>query len=163
MKRLFIVRHGKSTWDYNSVKDIDRPLKDRGIADGYKMAAHLKKRGLVPEKIISSTGIRALHSAIIFLREFSLHKSALSVDQDLYLAHHEEILDVIYPVSDEVVSLMIFGHNPGFTDLANYLSHLNLHNVPTTRVVVLDFEVDKWTEISRDNLANAYFDFPKNL
>ena len=30
MKRLFIIRHAKSSWKY-SVSDLNRPLKKRGI------------------------------------------------------------------------------------------------------------------------------------
>ncbi|MCK5170441.1 MAG: histidine phosphatase family protein, partial [Bacteroidales bacterium] len=67
-KYLYIVRHGKSIQDYGNISDIDRPLKERGINDGYKMAERLLVQNKIPEKIISSSAVRALHSATIFAR-----------------------------------------------------------------------------------------------
>ncbi len=162
MKRLFIVRHGKSSWDYDSVKDLDRPLKERGISDGYKMAERLVERELKPEIIISSPGIRALHSAVIFHRVLKLSREALRIDPDLYLADEQEILSVIYGLNDQINSVMIFGHNPGFTDFTNYISTLNLMNIPTTGLAILDFQIDNWNQIAREKLVKEYFDFPKN-
>jgi len=161
MKRLYIVRHGKSTWDYDLVKDEDRPLKERGIADSYKMAERLAGNGNIPEMMISSTGIRALHTAVIFHRVFGLPKQALCIDPDLYLADENDLMDIIFGFDDKVHSIMIFGHNPGFTDLANYLSNLNIMNIPTTGIVILDFDIEKWTETGRDKITKEYFDFPR--
>jgi phosphohistidine phosphatase len=162
MKRLFIVRHGKSTWDYDSVKDIDRPLKERGISDGYEMAGRLMKKDLKPDLIVSSPGIRALHSAVIFHRVLKLPNLSLQINPEFYLADEDEILSVIYGFDDSIQSVMIFGHNPGFTNLVNYLSNLNVMNVPTTGLAILQFDTDKWNEIGRQKLVKEYFDFPKN-
>jgi len=162
MKRLFIVRHGKSSWDYDSVKDLDRPLKERGISDGYIMAERLVKRELKPELIISSPGIRALHSAVIFHRVLKMPPESINIDPDLYLADEDEILKLLYGLNDKVNSVMIFGHNPGFTDFTNYISNLNLMNIPTTGIAILDFEIGKWNELERGKLVKEYFDFPRN-
>ena len=45
MKDLYLVRHGKSTWDTENISDIDRPLKEQGISDGYKLAGKLLSQG----------------------------------------------------------------------------------------------------------------------
>ena len=68
MKTLYIVRHGKSSWDYDNIKDIDRPLKEKGILDADEMAGRLRDMGRKPERIISSPATRALHTATIFQR-----------------------------------------------------------------------------------------------
>ena len=73
IKKLYIVRHGKSTWDYESTSDIDRPLKERGIKDAYSMSERLLDKIQIPELIISSNAIRALHTATIFARTFKLN------------------------------------------------------------------------------------------
>lgn len=162
MKTLTIVRHGKSDWSYNGVKDIDRCLKERGINDGYEMARRCKDRGLIPDLIISSTATRAMHTALIFSRVLELSTEEIKVTGDLYLSGVEEIMSVIYGINDDINSLMIFGHNPGFTDLADHLSNLNIMNVPTTGMVVLEFDTEKWTSVSRNSIINEEFDFPRN-
>lgn len=163
MKRLYIVRHGKSSWDLEGIQDIDRPLKERGVFDAHKMAKFIDRELKKPDLMISSNAIRALHTAVIFHRAMNLSPSVLTINPDLYHADTDEILDVIYSVEDKVENLMIFGHNPGFTDFSNYLSTLNLMNLPTTGLVTLDFEIQRWTEVGRDKLVKELFDFPKNL
>lgn len=155
-----IVRHGKSDWAFHSVKDIDRTLKERGINDGYIMAKRVLAKGVVPEIIISSTANRAFHSALIFSRVLNIEGSNLLPEKDLYLADEQEIMSIVYACDNKFDKLMIFGHNPGFTDLSNYLSNLNIPNVPTTGVVSLVFDVDSWTEIGKSKLINADFEYP---
>lgn len=161
-KTLFIVRHGKSTWDYPGVADIDRPLKDKGISDAYEMAKRIAVKNICPDSIISSPAARALHTAIIFSRVFDFPADEIIINQDLYLAEIQEIMSVITATDDSRKSLMIFGHNPGFTDLADYLSTLNIENVPTTGLVQLKFKTESWKGISKKSLTGEFFDFPQN-
>jgi len=162
-KFLFIVRHGKSTWDYGGVSDIDRPLKDRGIRDSYEMADLVLKKKVLPDTIISSPAVRALHTAIIFSRVLDFPADEIIINQDLYLAEYNEILSVIKATDDSRKSLMIFGHNPGFSDLANYLSNLGIDNIPTAGLVLLKFNTDNWNGVSRKSLASEFFETPRNL
>ncbi len=161
-KLLFIVRHGKSTWDYPAVSDIDRPLKDRGIKDAYEMANRVLKNAILPDAVISSPAARALHTAIIFSRVLNFPADEIIINQDIYLAEYLEIMSVITSTDDSRKSLMIFGHNPGFTELANYLSRLNIDNIPTAGLVMLRFKADSWKGIGRKCLSSEFFDSPHN-
>ena len=62
MKTLYIVRHAKSSWEYESIKDIDRPLKKRGINDAHLMSNLLVKKINRPDLLLSSSANRALHT-----------------------------------------------------------------------------------------------------
>ncbi len=161
-KTLFIVRHGKSTWEYPSVLDIDRPLKDRGIKDAYAAAERILERGVLPDAMITSPAARAMHTAIIFSRVTGFPPSEIVINQDLYLADTERILEVIRSTDDSRSCLMIFGHNPGFTELVNELSDRYTDNLPTAGVATLRFRTDKWEEISRRNLSGSHIDSPHN-
>lgn len=161
MKSLYIVRHGKSAWDYDSVDDIDRPLKMRGISDGYRMAGRLLQQKLMPDLMVSSNACRAFHTATIFHRVLNMDAENLRINPGLYLSGVDGILNVIYGIDDKINSLMIFGHNPGFTEVSNYLSTMSIDNVPTTGVVNLIFDTENWVSISRDILVNESFDFPR--
>ena len=161
-KILFILRHGKSAWDNPGVADIDRPLKDRGIGDAYIMADRLLKRGSHPDSMISSPAVRALHTAIIFSRVTGFPVNEIIINEDLYQAQVHDILSVIATTDNSRQALMIFGHNPGFTELADYLSGLKIDNIPTSGLVQLKFNTDKWKGISKKCLAGEFFDFPQN-
>ena len=68
MKELYLVRHAKSSWDYESVEDYDRPLQGRGIRDAHMVSSVLAGNRETPEAIYTSPAIRAAHTAMIFSR-----------------------------------------------------------------------------------------------
>jgi phosphohistidine phosphatase len=56
---------------------------------------------------------------------------------------------------------MLFGHNPGFTDLVLYLTGHDVGNMPTAGIARIDLAVDSWRGTARDLGGLAWFDFPK--
>ncbi len=163
MKKLIIVRHGKSSWGYENVADIDRPLKNKGIKNSYEMAARVQDLGHEPDAIISSPAVRALHSAIIFLRVLKVPLDKLFVNELFYHASDNELFEKIKSLDNNVETLMVFGHNPTFTSLANLFVKNEIDNIPTTGIVVLTFSVDTWNQISSKNLVEEFFDYPKRV
>ena len=161
-KTLFIVRHGKSSWDSQGLSDVDRPLKERGVRNAYEMADKLKSSGMIPDIIFSSPACRALHTAVIFMRVMNLPEDRFFLKNDLYLADTKDILHIIAQAPKEINKLMIFGHNPGFTDLVNFLSTLNIPNVPTAGIVMLSFGTSEWKNIGRKNFITGNSEFPDN-
>ena len=160
-KTLFIVRHGKSSWDFADIDDIDRPLLERGISNAYEMSNRLKIKNLIPDCIVSSPANRALHTANIFARELEVPYNNFYINKNLYFDYEEKILDFIKNTDDKVGSLMIFGHNPTFTNFANKFVKNCIDNIPTAGIVILQFSCERWKEISKDNLKAEFFDFPK--
>ncbi len=162
-KQLFIVRHGQSSWDLVNISDIDRPLKERGINYGYLMAEKILAKTLNPEKIISSPANRALHTSTIFARVLSYPYQNIEINENIYFADKNTMLALINQVHYQFESLMVFGHNPTFTDLANHFLNQSIDNIPTTGVVWLKFETNEWTKIDKNNLVDYFFDYPKKL
>ena len=162
-KYLYIVRHGKSIQNYGDISDIDRPLTERGINDGYTMAERLLVQEKIPEKIISSPAVRALHSATIFAKTFNFSYNEIIVNEDFYLAETNIVLDIIKQTVNSINSLIIFGHNPTFTDLANYFLKNEIDNIPTTGIIGLKLELNSWSEIDQAKTLESFFDYPKNI
>jgi phosphohistidine phosphatase len=160
-KTLYFVRHGKSSWDYENISDIDRPLKIRGIRNSYEMARRLKIDCNVPELFISSPAIRALHTASIFLNVYELSYGNLQVDERLYGNGLNEIQQVVKSQHPTVNKLMIFGHNPDFSELASTFTKKSFVDLPTCGIAIFEFKCSLWEEISKENVENEYFDFPK--
>ncbi|SRR6056297_427238 len=160
-KQLYIVRHGKSSWEYDNVDDIDRPLKTRGINDAYKMAERLDIRNKYPQEIYSSPATRAMHTSLIFARTLNYPLRNLRVEDILYNGSLKEIMDFIKSIDNSITSVMIFGHNPNFTDLANEFLKEQIDNLPTSGIASLNFKVEKWEDISRKNASTELVDYPK--
>jgi phosphohistidine phosphatase len=160
-KVLYIVRHAKSTWDYENISDIDRPLKLKGIRNAYEMARQLKINRNIPEFFIASPANRALHTACIFLNVFEASFDKLKIDPVLYGNGTEGVMQVIGSQPSNVKKLMIFGHNPDFSDLARNFVKEPLLEIPSGGVVILTFDTLNWSDIARENLKNEIFTFPK--
>jgi phosphohistidine phosphatase len=160
-KTLHIVRHAKSSWDYDNISDIDRPLKLKGIQRAYEMARRIKIRNALPELIITSPANRAIHTAIIFARVFEFPLSKIIIEENLYAAEEEFIVNLIKKTDNSISSLMIFGHNPEFTNFANIFVKNTIENLSTSGIVSLVFDIEKWKEISKKKLVSEQSDFPK--
>jgi len=160
-KTLQIVRHAKSSWDYNDISDIDRPLKLKGIQSAYEMARRIKIRNALPELIITSPANRAIHTAIIFARVFEFPLSKIKVEENLYATEEDFITDLIKKTDNSISSLMVFGHNPELTNLVNIFVKNTIENISTAGIVTLIFDIEKWKDISKKKLVSEQFDFPK--
>src|SRR5688572_3221231 len=132
MKELIIVRHAKSDWGNEYLKDIDRALSERGYNDAYFLSQWFAKNKQHPDHIISSPATRALSTAFIFLRAMNLPLSTAAIADDIYESPAGSILKVIRNQDRKIERLMVVGHNPGFTDLANQLTgDMYFENIPT--------------------------------
>lgn len=149
-KILQITRHAKSNWDYDNIADIDRPLKAKGILRSYQVSHKIKQENLIPDILITSPAIRALHTAIIFARVLEVSLTKLSVNQLLYDSSSRQILELIMHTSDDINTIMIFGHNPDFTNMVNHFARTRIGNLPTGSSVSFVFNTNTWKNISRE-------------
>lgn len=161
-RTLFIVRHAKSSWDTEGISDIDRSLKLRGIRAAYEMSRRLKIERQIPQVFIASPANRALHTAVIFNRVFEQKNSKIVIDERLYGTGIPTILKLISEQDRSIKKLMIFGHNPDFSELATKLTGGTYVELPTCGVCCITFNSDSWMEISASNIVDFYIDIPKN-
>jgi phosphohistidine phosphatase len=160
-KRLFLIRHGKANHPYQGASDFTRTLANSGEADVRRMAEKLKIMDLVPEILVSSPAVRALSTATAFAE---IWKSPVPIrtEPSIYEAEVRSLFKVANNLDKRYPSVAIFGHNPGITELANYLSNVNIPNIPTAGVVIIDFPIDDWKYLTYESGTILLFDFPKN-
>lgn len=162
MLKLFLLRHGKSSWDDVSLMDIDRPLGKRGLKDAPDMARHFIKEHKKPHLIISSPARRARETAQLFADTIEYKIDNILYDQKIYEASIEELIHIIYKIEDSHEKVMLIGHNPGLTDLANYLTEeTHIDNIPTCGLFAVGFEAKSWKKIGTKTGRFLFFDFPK--
>lgn len=160
MKRLILVRHGKSSWKYD-VPDDKRPLKKRGLKDGDLIASAFEKFFNPPVLIWSSPAVRALETAKIFKKKLNIPENDFVVKPALYTFNKKDLLAHIETCKNSIDKLMIFGHNPAMTSLVNELGDKYFNNVPTTGLTIIDFETNRWKDLNNGKtILNL---FPKNL
>lgn len=160
MKELILIRHGKSSWEYD-VSDKDRPLTERGIQDGHLVAQALGKEFPTPDAIYSSPANRALHTCCILMRELGLPLDRLRLEEGLYDFSGASVKAFVRGLDNSLGRVMIFGHNHAFTLVANAWGSRHTDNVPTTGCVHLAFDTDSWSGIRHGRTVKMVF--PKQL
>jgi phosphohistidine phosphatase len=163
MKRFILFRHAKSDWSHDHLDDHDRPLARRGLRDAPRMGERLAARGVKPDLLLTSSARRAAETARLIEPAVRHPKLVMRVERAIYLASPRELLDLIAEQSDAVNEILLVGHNPGLTELANQLlPSLALNNLPTAGVVAVHSVDDQWADFEFAELKLLFFDYPKN-
>jgi len=165
MKKLILIRHAKSDWGNESLKDIDRPLNDRGYEDAYTMGEWYKGNLPVPDAMLASNAIRAVSTAFIFARILGKKEAPIKIEEDLYESTISQWLKVISSLESKQNVVTIFGHNPVITNLANeFNKDLFFDNIPTCGIVALEFAQGSWKDIIEKKEGKLLmYKFPKSF
>lgn len=162
MKQLFIVRHAKSDWGDFNLKDFDRPLNHRGHKNAPEMVERLVLKSLKPGVIVSSPALRALTTAKYFASGWKMSAEQLTTNPSIYEASTQTLLKIINGFDDQFDKIALFGHNPGLTNLLNYVTGEYIANMPTCSIAIIEFPFDEWKLISGNTGKLVMFDYPKS-
>lgn len=164
MKTLHLLRHAKSDWSGPGVEDRNRGLNARGERDAPRMGAALAQR-LQPQVIAASPARRAqLTLAGVCAGWPALAGLSHRTAEPLYTFSVRDLLAWLESQPDGEASLFLIGHNPGLTDLVNWLApKAGLVNLPTAGYVQLLLAIDHWREL-RDCDGEVVLElFPRDL
>ena len=144
MKKIMIMRHAKSDWEDNSLRDFDRPLNKRGKLAAPIVGKEIKKRNLNPDLIISSPALRARMTAEAVAENTNYNKNIVW-DESFYFGYTNEIIQKVTKIDESYEKVIIFGHNPTWSAIAEKLSG-EYFNMKTADLVVLEYE-GKWKDL----------------
>jgi phosphohistidine phosphatase len=160
MRHLFLVRHGKSSWDDPRLADFDRPLQGRGTRDARIMARVLAEHIPAGCILVSSPARRALDTAAILADGLDIAVDAIHRDERIYDADVDNLLTVIHSWNSAWERVVMVGHNPGFLALARTLSGNDLDTLPTCGQVHLTLA--QWRSAAPGAAQLVDHDRPKN-
>lgn len=160
MKQLYLVRHAKSSWEYD-VPDYERPLKTRGINDANLVSNHLKPIIELPDLVITSHAVRAETTARIFITNLGIDEQFVTVDHDVYDFSGYNLVEVIKSCPNTIQTLMVFGHNHAFTWFVNTYGNTPIDNVPTSGFTHIEFNITHWQNLKQGVTKQTVF--PKQL
>jgi phosphohistidine phosphatase len=171
MKTLTLFRHAKSGWDSPVSRDFDRPLNERGVKGAKLMGMHARDLGLSFDHIVSSPAVRCTETLEGFWEGYGriLHPNW---DRRIYLASGATLLDVVHDIPDEDDKVLMCGHNPGLEDLAlmlvpdvtgDSLRDSLEAKFPTASLAELQFDLEKWADITERSARIARFIRPRDL
>ena len=162
MKKLIILRHGKSDWLQEDEDDFNRKLTNRGEKNAAQIALFVADKEGKPGFIFSSTARRAADTARIFAVNSGIDSENILFDDHLYLASASSVLRLIKSMDEKVNFLLVVGHNPGLTELVNKLG-VRIDNLPTASAVCFYFDTDNWQHIDVENSRFKWFQPARNF
>ena len=147
MKRLYLMRHGKSDWQADYGADHERPLQDRGVQAARMMGQFLTKLGQQPDLVITSSARRA-HDTVALAAEAGSWECPTRVTRDFYERGPEEVLQEIQQQADDVERLLVAGHQPTWSQLVGRFVGGCDVRFPTAALARVDFRVERWQQVS---------------
>ena len=147
MLRLTLVRHAKSSWASPDLDDFERPLNDRGRRDAPLMADRVRTLGRLPDRLVSSPALRAITTARLFATSLGTPADEIQVRPRIYEASRQTLADIVRELDPSARHVMMFGHNPGFSELALWLATCTFDEMPTCAVTSLELQIGAWGEL----------------
>lgn len=166
VKRLFLLRHAKSSWDDPSLADHDRPLAPRGRRASALIAEHLRRSRIRPALVLCSSAKRT-RETLEGVRD-ALGPVDVLFEDGLYGTSSEHLLRRLREVPDEVESVMLVGHQPAIQELALHLAAAGSElerlraKFPTAALATLTF-AGAWSELGTDGAELVAYVQPKQL
>jgi phosphohistidine phosphatase len=170
MKRLYLLRHLKSSWDEPGVPDRDRPLAPRGRKAGKRVAAYLREDGAAPAVVLCSSALRTRQTLEAILPALAGDPELL-VEDGLYAAGGGALLDRLRAVPAAADSVLLIGHNPGLGDLASELAGGGdadalarlREGFPTGALATFTVAADAWDELAPGGAELVGYVVPREL
>lgn len=164
MMRIYLVRHATAQDKCEALPDLERSLVKKGEKEAGAVAAYLASRHAAPDLMISSFANRAIETAHIFAKAFLYSRQRILLRDTFYgNSSAEDLVKEIRKQPDKYRSLMLFGHDPAFSQLAAYLVKGFEEELPKAGVVVADYPVHRWQEIERASGRLVEFISPTGL
>jgi phosphohistidine phosphatase len=117
---IYLVRHGIAGPASTTVSDANRSLTQDGTRKMTRVAAGLKRLGVVPDAVLSSPLRRAEETAAVLARVL-----APQIEVEIYppLAPGHEPAHLLNGLTTHrrALSLMLVGHQPDLGELGSYL------------------------------------------
>lgn len=144
-RRLVVMRHAKSSWNSEEQTDHERPLNDRGRRSAPLIAAQLTTLNWQPQHILSSDAKRTRETADLLLQEWE-DGVGVEFSPSLYLAGPKDLALEMCAVSDEIETLLVLGHNPGWEGVVHQLADVGVTMKTATAALLESKDCESWSD-----------------
>jgi phosphohistidine phosphatase len=168
VKRLWLLRHAKSSWDDLSLPDPDRPLAPRGRRAAEVLAAHLAASGVRPRVVLCSSSLRTRQTLAAILPALG-DAFELRIERTLYGAGAAQLLERLRRLPNTAPSALLIAHNPGIQDLALALATAGpalaglREKFPTGALATIELDVERWRDLDHGAATATTLVTPRSL
>ena len=140
------------------VTDFERSLTPKGKNTSEQMAKKLKEREKGNTLFVTSPAFRAYETALVFARVLGYDPDDIILKTSLYSkATLNAFSEIFENISNDLDSVILFGHNPSFTEIPDRLSKNGCDFLPKSGIVCLSFKPDVWRGLVREKGIIEYF------
>jgi len=158
MKKIIFVRHGRAEEPSSSITDFERSLTTKGKNVSEQMALILKGKETGTALFITSPAFRAYETALIFARIFGYDSDKIILKNNLYShATLNSFAEIIETADNDINTIILFGHNPSFTEIPDRLSRDGCDFLPKSGIVSLTFKTETWKGIVHNKGKIEFF------
>jgi phosphohistidine phosphatase len=170
MKKIILMRHGKSSFSDPDQDDLDRPLNARGRVASALMGAWLADAGLTAALAILSPARRARETWAKAAPNLPGEIETVE-ERALYMADPGTMLEIVRRAPDSAETLILVGHQPSMSAFARKMTggkapggcKAAFEKFPTAGVAILEVDVDDWRKVEFGAADFLDFATPKDL
>jgi phosphohistidine phosphatase len=160
-KKLYIIRHAKSSYALLGESDFSRLLSETGFLEINKMTKRLMEKTNSFDALYCSTALRTVQTAMEFCEQMDIDKKKLVYLDKLYHASSETLKEVVSTIDNQFNSVCIIAHNPGITDFVNQIqSKIEIDDVPTCGIVGIEAICENWIDFGNVDKKVIFFNYP---
>ena len=162
-KTLFLLRHAHAMEKGVGQKDIDRELDSIGLQNSTRMGINFSNKSLQFDMIMSSPASRAFQTASLIAEQIKYEPARIHKNDEIFEASVRTLLQVVNRFKADWDSVLLVGHNPSITYLAEYLTGAEIGNMTTCGVCQVEFSIDAWQEVTENIGELASYEYPDLL
>ena len=163
MKTLYLLRHARSLEKQNDQEDIGRELTSIGLQNSTRMGINFAKKKIVFDIIISSPAMRAKTAAKLIAEQLKYDTGKIHYNPEIYDGSVRTLLGVVNKLKDEWKTVLLVGHNPSVSYLAEYVTRAEIGDITTCGVVKINLNIKSWQEVSEGNGKFVFYEYPDLL
>jgi phosphohistidine phosphatase len=146
--KLYLMRHAQSADKQPGQPDKERELSPEGMRESHQMGAFLLSQKFFFDLFLCSTANRAKSTASLVLDVLKLPPEIIQFDEEIYNASTRTLFAQVTQLGPAIQSVMIIGHNPTLTYLAEYLTKGEIGDMAPAGLAIIHFDQSAWTEIN---------------
>jgi phosphohistidine phosphatase len=162
-KDLYLLRHAEAMEKQPGQTDKERELSTTGLQNATRMGIFLKGEAFLPEIILSSSANRTLQTASLVAEQLKYDTQKIHENPEIYEASTRTLLVVINQLRDQWNTVLLVGHNPSITYLAEYVTGAEIGHISTCGLVHIRFPLSSWEEVTAGNGQYISYKNPESL
>ena len=159
-KILYLARHAHADDKKIQETDYERPLSAKGLNEAATMAKVIKAEGKPVDSLVCSSAVRTATTANVLVSDLDFPQEKINLKRSLYNAGMGEYIGILRNTENSINSILIVGHNPAVSYLAERFTNGRISDFPTCGLVKIAFAVDDWANIKPENAQLEWFRSP---